>query len=296
MVSLTSQPTAVVDNAVIQLLQRPAAAIMGVVNTTPDSFSDGGKYLETDQAVAHALELVAQGADILDVGGESTRPGAAHVSLQEELDRVIPVIEQIVQETHTPISIDTYKPQVMAAAVAAGAVMINDINALRADGALAAAANASVPVCLMHMQGQPATMQKSPHYVDVVQDVTDFLLERIEACVTAGIGKQSIVIDPGIGFGKSLQHNLSLLAAVPELIATLNCAVLIGVSRKSMIDTLLGRPVQHREPASIGLAVQAVLNGARIVRVHNVRATYDAIRAVEAVAQLNLDKALPRAN
>jgi dihydropteroate synthase len=257
---------------------------MGIINVTPDSFSDGGCFVHVDIALQHGLALAGDGADILDVGGESTRPGAAEVSVQEELDRVIPIIEILAKETSTPVSIDSYKPQVIRAAVAAGAAMINDVNALRAEGALQAAAQTQVPICLMHMQSQPKTMQQSPQYKNVVADVIEFLSQRIDACTEAGISIDRLIADPGIGFGKTMQHNLALLNAVPEMRAKLGCELLIGVSRKSMIDALLKRPIDQRLYASLGLAVQATLNGAKIVRVHDVRATYDAVRCVEAVS------------
>ena len=256
---------------------------MGIINVTPYSFSDGGRFVEVDAALRHGLALVDEWADILDVGGESTRPGAAEVPLQEELDRVIPIIETLVKETSMPISIDTCKAQVIRAAVGVGAAMINDVNALRADGALQAAAETQVPICLMHMQSQPKTMQQSPQYKNVVADVIEFLKQRIVACTGSGISSDRLIADPGIGFGKTLQHNLALLNAFPEMRAKLECELLVGVSRKSMIDALLQRPVDQRLFASLGLAVQATLNGAKIVRVHDVRATYDAVRSVEAV-------------
>ncbi|MBX2848513.1 MAG: dihydropteroate synthase [Acidiferrobacterales bacterium] len=269
-------------NPIQTLLQRDQAVIMAVVNTTPDSFSDGGRCLNPYDAVEKALECVEQGADILDIGGESTRPGAAEVSEQEELDRVIPVIERLTNATNVPISIDTYKAQVMRDAVAAGASMINDVKALRGEQALETAVELQVPVCLMHMQGEASSMQDSPSYQNVTEEVADFLRNRIAKCEKLGLSKNSIVIDPGIGFGKTLDHNLQLLAAVPTL-KEIGCEVLIGVSRKSMIDALLNRPVDQRLAASLGLAVQSVLNGAKIVRVHDIRATYDAVRSVEAV-------------
>ncbi len=265
------------------VLQQPQAAIMGIVNVTPDSFSDGGQFLNSDSAFRHALQLVEQGADILDIGGESTRPGAEIVSLQQELDRVIPVIEKLAQETDTPISIDTYKPQVMDEAVRAGASLVNDVNALRAECALEMVAKLKVPVCLMHMQGQPKTMQQSPKYRSVVDEVIEFLADRIDQCLSVGIDAKHIIVDPGIGFGKSLEHNLSLLKGIEKIESNLDCPILIGVSRKSMIDQLLDRSLEKRLSASIGLAVQAVLNGAKIVRVHDVQETYDAIRSIEAV-------------
>jgi len=260
---------------------------MGIINTTPDSFSDGGQFLSADSAVQQGLKLVTDGADILDIGGESTRPGAEPVSLQEELDRVIPVIEALVAQTATPISIDTYKPDVMLAAIAAGASMINDVNALRADGALEVAKQAQVPVCLMHMLGEPKNMQKQPSYNNVVAEVIEFLNQQIERCESSGIAKQDLIVDPGIGFGKTVAHNLSLLNAVSEFNNKTGCAVLIGVSRKSMINNVLDREVEDRLPASVGLAVQARLNGANILRVHDVRATYDAVRVAEAVINSN---------
>jgi len=257
---------------------------MGILNVTPDSFSDGGHFVSADEALNRASTLIEQGADIVDIGGESTRPGADEVSLQQELDRVIPVIERLADETDTPLSIDTYKPAVMKAAIAAGASMVNDVNALREPGAIKCIGELNVPVCIMHMQGTPNSMQREPYYNDVVAEVSAFLSSRIEACVSAGLEQHDLIIDPGIGFGKTLQHNLALLAAIGTLGEQTGCEVLIGVSRKSLIDHLLDRPVDKRLAASIGLAVQAVLNGAKIVRVHDVQATHDAIRSVEAVS------------
>jgi len=256
---------------------------MGVVNTTPDSFSDGGRFNDVDLAIQHALYLEQQGADILDIGGESTRPGADKVGLNQELDRVIPVIEALAAKTNAPISIDTYKPEVMQEAIRAGASMINDINGLRSGNAVAVVAKAGVPVCLMHMQGKPDSMQKKPTYSSVVDEVESFFKERLIATASAGIANQDVILDPGIGFGKTLKHNLQLLNSISQLRSKLGCDVLIGVSRKSLIDKLLGRAVDQRLPASLGLAVQSVINGAKIVRVHDVRETYDAVRAVEAV-------------
>jgi dihydropteroate synthase len=260
-------------------------AIMGILNVTPDSFSDGGIFLARDAAVAHALAMVEEGADLIDVGGESTRPGAQAVSVQEELDRVIPVIEAIARAVPLPVSIDTSKPEVMRAAVAAGAGLINDVRALRATGALQTAAALAVPVCLMHMQGEPRSMQHNPVYVDVAGEVRDFLQERIEACVAAGIPRQCIVIDPGFGFGKTVEHNLELLRRLDELRA-LGAPVLAGLSRKSMIGALFGLPVAQRLHASVALALIAVQNGATMLRVHDVRATREAIRMFEAVYPL----------
>jgi len=250
---------------------------MGIINTTPDSFSDGGNFLSADLAVEHGLTLVEEGVDILDIGGESTRPGAQEVSLQMELDRVIPVIERLNVETPIPISIDTYKPEVMLAAVNAGASMINDVNALRTEGALAAVAKAQVPVCLMHMLGSPKTMQKAPTYENVVGEVIEFLNQQIEQCVQSGVARSDLIVDPGIGFGKTVPHNLLLLNSVSLIREKTACDVLVGVSRKTLMS------VEERLSASLGLAVQACLNGAKILRVHDVRATYDAVRSVEAV-------------
>jgi dihydropteroate synthase len=257
-------------------------AIMGILNVTPDSFSDGGIFLARDTAVAHAFTMVEEGADCIDVGGESTRPGAQAVSVQEELDRVIPVIEAIARAVPLPVSIDTSKPEVMRAAVAAGAGLINDVRALRATGALQTAAALEVPVCLMHMQGEPRSMQQNPVYTDVVGEVRDFLQERIEACVAAGIPRQRLVVDPGFGFGKTVAHNLDLLRRLGEL-RTLGMPILAGLSRKSMIGALFGLPVAQRLHASVALALIAVQNGAAMLRVHDVRATREAIRMLEAV-------------
>jgi dihydropteroate synthase len=257
-------------------------AIMGILNVTPDSFSDGGIFLSRDAAVAHALVMVEEGADLIDVGGESTRPGAQAVSVQEELDRVIPVIEAIARAVPVPISIDTSKPEVMRAAVAAGAGLINDVRALRATGAVETAAALHVPVCLMHMQGEPRSMQHHPVYTDVAGEVGDFLHERIGACVAAGIPRQRLVVDPGFGFGKTVEHNLTLLRRLGEL-RSLGMPILAGLSRKSMIGALFGLPVAQRLHASVALALIAVQNGATILRVHDVRATREAIRMFEAV-------------
>jgi len=265
------------------LLQRSKSAIMGIINTTPDSFSDGGDFFSHSQAVAHGLRLIDEGADILDIGGESTRPGAVQVSLQEELDRVMPVIEQLRADTDIALSIDTYKPQVMQAALAAGVDMVNDINALQAPGASSIVAEDGIPVCLMHMQGKPHSMQLNPSYKNAVDEVIQFFETRVETCLAAGIEKHNIILDPGIGFGKELKHNLLLLKALPEIKQRTACELLIGVSRKSLIDKLFGRAVSERLPASLGMAVQAVLNGVKIVRAHDVQATFDAIRSVEAV-------------
>ncbi|MEP7044586.1 MAG: dihydropteroate synthase [Dokdonella sp.] len=259
------------------------ARICGIVNITEDSFSDGGRFLDPQQAIAHALRLVEEGADLLDVGGESTRPGAASISADEEIARVVPVIAALLQHTAVPISIDTSKPAVMRAAVAAGAGLINDVYALRRDGALDAAAELGVPVCLMHMQGEPATMQDAPDYDDVVADVHRFLAERLFAAQMAGIDKKKILIDPGFGFGKTLQHNLALLRGLdrfPEL-----APVMAGLSRKATIGTLTGRAAPaDRAAGSAAAALIAVQRGAIIVRVHDVAITRDALAVWQAVA------------
>ena len=258
------------------------AAVMGILNVTPDSFSDGGRFAARDDALRQADCMLADGADILDIGGESTRPGATGVGVDEELDRVIPVIEALAGITDKPVSIDTSKAGVMRAAVAAGASMINDVRALREEGALAAAAEAGVPVCLMHMQGQPRTMQQDPDYVDVVGEIEQFLTERVAACVEAGIPRGHIVLDPGFGFGKTVAHNVELLANLRQLTRS-GLPVLAGLSRKSTLGKITGRDVDERVPASIAAAVIAVTNGASIVRVHDVAETVDALKVLTAV-------------
>jgi len=255
---------------------------MGILNITPDSFSDGGKWFGKSRAIQHAIKMQAAGADIIDIGGESTRPGAEAVSLQQELDRVIPVIEAITPELSVPVSIDTSKPEVMRDAVTAGAGMINDVYALRQHGALQAAADLSVPVCLMHMQGDPRGMQHEPAYDDVVTEVTGFLLERAKQCEIAGIPPQNILLDPGFGFGKTLQHNLDLFHGLPALVKT-GFPVLVGMSRKAMIGQLTGREVPDRIPGSITAAVLAVQMGASVVRVHDVAETRDALGVAAAL-------------
>ena len=263
------------------LLDRPR--IMGILNVTPDSFSDGGSFDDPAKAIAHALVMVGQGADLIDVGGESTRPGAESVSSQQELDRVIPIIEALSARIEVPISIDSRKPEVMRAAVAAGAGMINDVMALRADGAMEAAAALNVPVCLMHMQGEPASMQDAPLYDDVVSDVKRFLADRVFAAQMAGIDKKRILIDPGFGFGKNLEHNLSLLARLREF-ADLGLPMLVGVSRKRMIATMTGRDGDaDRVIGSVAAALIAAQSGAAIVRVHDVAQTRDALAVFNAV-------------
>ncbi|BDU22054.1 dihydropteroate synthase [Dyella sp. GSA-30] len=263
------------------VLDRPR--VVGIVNVTPDSFSDGGKLADTDAAVAHALKLAGEGADMLDIGGESTRPGAADVSLDEELARVVPLIERLVARTDLPISIDTSKPEVMRAAVAAGAGMINDVYALRREGALDVVAELGVPVCLMHMQGEPRSMQDAPQYDDVVGEVHRFLMDRVFACELAGIDKRKVMVDPGFGFGKDLEHNLALLRAL-ERFSDLGSGAYVGLSRKSMIGKLTGRDdPTERAAGSVAAALIAVQRGARMVRVHDVAATVDALAVWQAV-------------
>jgi dihydropteroate synthase len=264
-------------------LSRPQ--VMGVLNITPDSFSDGGDFFDPQRALDHALQMQDEGAAVIDVGGESTRPGAAPVSVSDELQRVIPVIDALQAQLTVPISIDTRKPEVMQAAVAAGAGLINDVNALRAPGALEAAAASAVPVCLMHMRGDPRTMQADPHYADVVEEVKVFLLQRVAACEAAGIGRQRLLLDPGFGFGKTVEHNLQLLARLEELAAP-GLPVVVGLSRKSMIGKLLGLDIAERLPASIALAVLAVERGARLVRAHDVAATWQAVQMQAAVQRV----------
>ncbi len=261
-------------------LDRPR--VLGIVNVTPDSFSDGGTHATTEAAVAHGLRLAAEGADALDVGGESTRPGAAAVSEAEELDRVLPVIERLAKETPLPISVDTSKPGVMRAAVAAGAGLVNDVSALRQDGALEAVAALGVPAILMHMRGEPRTMQENPQYEDVMAEVHGFLAQRLFACEMAGIPKTRLVLDPGFGFGKTLAHNLRLLRQLGRFLE-LGCPVLAGVSRKSMLGQLTGRAVDERLPGSLAAALYAVSQGALLLRVHDVAATVDAIKVWSAI-------------
>lgn len=268
------------------LLQAGRAAIMGILNATPDSFSDGGLFLAAENAVDHAGQMIDEGADILDIGGESTRPGAQTVSIQQELDRVTPVIETLSSRFEVPISVDTSKPEVMQQAVVAGASMINDVRALREEGALEAAAKCGVTVCLMHMQGEPRTMQEQPEYDDVVADVRQFLSERVQVCTDAGISVDNLILDPGFGFGKTREQNFSLLNHLDDLKVD-GLPILAGLSRKSMIGQTLDRPVDERVHASVGLALLAVMNGANIVRVHDVKATHDALRMVEAVTLTN---------
>ena len=262
-------------------LDRPRIA--GIVNVTPDSFSDGGQHLAVDAAIAQGLKLVEEGADLLDIGGESTRPGAEPISPEEEIARVVAVIEALSKQTSIPISVDTSKPDVMRAAIAAGAGMINDVYALRREGALDAAAALKLPVCLMHMLGEPRTMQDDPHYDDVVSDVRSFLAERIFACEMSGIDKKKIVVDPGFGFGKTLEHNLALLRALDQF-AALGVPLMVGLSRKQTIGTITGRKLEDRATGSAAAAMIAVQKGASIVRVHDVAATKDSLAIWQAVA------------
>lgn len=274
-------------------LDRPR--VLGIVNVTPDSFSDGGRFDSIDAAVAHGLALVAEGADALDIGGESTRPGADEVSAQVEIERVVPVIERLARETSVPISIDTSKPEVMRAAVAAGAGLINDVYGLRRDGALEAAAELGVPVILMHMQGEPRSMQSDPHYEDVVAEVHGFLAQRMFACEMSGIAKSRIVLDPGFGFGKSISHNLRLLRQLGRFLE-FGCPLLAGLSRKSMLGQITGREVDDRLPGSLAAALYAVSQGAALLRVHDVAATVDALKvwaAIEAEPGAAVAKAKP---
>jgi dihydropteroate synthase len=262
--------------------------VMGIVNVTPDSFSDGGKFTATNLAIEHALKLAEEGADILDIGGESTRPNATPVSLQEELDRVIPVIEALVKQlkqdkqVNIPISIDTYKPQVMQAAIAAGASMVNDVRALQEDGALEIVAKTNVGICLMHMQGTPRTMQQNPHYADVVNDVKAFLAARLQASVHAGVATSRILLDPGFGFGKTREHNILLLQNLQSF-ATLGQPLLVGLSRKSVLGQVTGNDINARLYASIAASVLSAMKGAKMLRVHDVRATVEALKFVQAV-------------
>lgn len=257
-------------------IELDSPSVMGVINVTPDSFSDGGKFLVPDDALQEAGKMVNAGAQILDIGGESTRPGATAVGEQEELDRVIPIIEAIGAEFDVAVSIDTSKPGVMREAVAAGAAMINDVCALQADGALAAAVELQKPVCLMHMQGQPRTMQAEPRYDNIVDEVIQFLESRVTQCVDEGLGKNLLVVDPGFGFGKTPAHNVELLANLRQL-RRIGCPVLIGVSRKSTLGVITGRDVDELLPTSIAAAVVAVMQGAQIVRAHDVAETVDAL-------------------
>ncbi|WMS86492.1 dihydropteroate synthase [Pleionea litopenaei] len=266
------------------LYTRKSLQVMGILNVTPDSFSDGGHFNSRDKALAHAEEMISNGVDIIDVGGESTRPGAAEVSVQEEIDRVIPLVEALV-EYAIPVSIDTSKPEVMRAAVNAGASLINDVRALQTPGALEAAVECQVPVCLMHMQGQPRTMQHAPSYQDVILDVMAFLAQRVQDCEAAGLSRALLSIDPGFGFGKSLQHNLQLLRHLSQF-KQMKLPLLVGISRKTMLGEITGKSVEDRVSASVAAAVIAAYQGANIIRVHDVSETVDAMKLVDALLTL----------
>lgn len=256
--------------------------VMGILNLTPDSFSDGGCYLVRDAALRRAEEMVIAGADIIDIGGESTRPGALPVSEAEEIDRVVPLVEAITSRFDIPVSIDTSKPGVMLSAVAAGAAMINDVRALREEGALAAAVAAAVPVCLMHMQGEPRSMQSAPVYGDVVEEVILFLQQRVDACAGAGIPRERLLIDPGFGFGKALAHNLTLLNELSRF-NTLGLPLVVGISRKSMVGAVLNKAVDERLYGSLAAAALALCQGAAVIRVHDVAETVDVVKVCFAV-------------
>lgn len=255
---------------------------MGILNVTPDSFSDGGRFTAHEKAIAHALEMIEAGAGLIDVGGESTRPGAADVDEAEEIRRVVPIIAELARRTEIPISVDTSKAGVMRAALGAGASVINDVRALSEQGALEAAAASDAAICLMHMQGEPRSMQHDPFYTDVVREVRDYLHDRMRTCVAAGIASERIVLDPGIGFGKRLQHNLDLLAHLPSLLE-LGRPLMIGVSRKSMFGALLGRSVEQRLAGGLAVATSSLLAGASILRTHDVAETIDAVKVAAAL-------------
>ena len=261
-------------------LNRPY--VMGIVNVTPDSFSDGGKFSSTDIAVAHALELITEGADILDIGGESTRPGATPVSLDEELSRVIPVIQALKPLVRIPLSIDTYKPEVMRAAIAAGADVVNDVRALQEDGALEVVANSNAGICLMHMQGTPQTMQLDPTYDNVVMEVKQFLIDRLHAVLAHGIARERVLLDPGFGFGKRTVHNIALIQHLDKFV-DLGQPLLVGLSRKAVLGAIVGGDEQQRLHAGIAASVISAMKGAKILRVHDVKATVDALKVVTAV-------------
>lgn len=257
-------------------------AVMGILNVTPDSFFDGGKFVSASTALRHAETMAHAGAAIIDIGGESTRPGAQGVGEQEEIDRVIPVIEAVSARIDIPLSVDTSKPGVMRAAVAAGAAMINDVRALQQEGAIEAAVELQKPVCLMHMQGEPRTMQHHPEYSDVVAEVTQFLRDRVAECVQAGLDESLLLIDPGFGFGKAPADNIELLANLRQL-SDMGLPILVGVSRKSTLGAITGQDLDHRLPASLAAAVMAVDRGASIVRAHDVAETLDALKVARAV-------------
>lgn len=283
------QPPAQVLNCAGRSVDLSRPHVMGILNVTPDSFSDGGRFLHLDSSLRHVAEMVAAGASFIDVGGESTRPGAGAVSISEELDRVIPVIDAIVREFDVVVSIDTSKAEIIRAAATAGAGLINDVRALREAGALEAAADTALPLCLMHMQGQPADMQNSPNYYNVVADVLAFLEKRIAACETAGIDRSRIVIDPGFGFGKTAEHNLQLLNRLSEFVQT-GFPILVGLSRKSLLGKITGRDVEQRLAGGVAAAALAVTKGARIIRAHDVPATIDAVKVAQAMIRESVDE------
>lgn len=264
------------------ILDLSTPQVMGILNITPDSFSDGGKYRLLEHALEQVESMIADGANIIDIGGESTRPGAADVSAEDELARVIPVLKAIKQRFDVLVSIDTSKASVMSAAIAAGADIINDVRALQNDGCLAAVANSNAPVCLMHMQGLPRSMQNSPSYIDVISDIMVFFQQRIDACLAAGIARERIILDPGFGFGKTLEQNFHLLANMSKF-SQLGLPILAGLSRKSMIGNLLNRDVEQRLAGSVSAAIIAAQHGAHIIRVHDVQATVDALKVLQAV-------------
>jgi len=281
--------TALALNCAGRLFDLSRPRVMGILNITPDSFSDGGSLFDSgrpalDRILLRAGRMVADGADILDIGGESTRPGAIAVSTAEELDRVIPVIERLSRELDVALSVDTSSPEVMLEAASHGVGLINDVRALSRPGAIAAAAATGLPVCLMHMRGEPAVMQNAPRYDDVVDEVAAFLRQRVEACTKLGVARRNIVLDPGFGFGKSVDHNLTLLNHLEQL-REIGFPILVGLSRKALIGHVLGRPVAERLPGSLALAAIAVMKGAVIIRVHDVRETADVVRMCTAVSQ-----------
>ncbi len=258
---------------------------MGILNVTPDSFSDGGRFNRLDVALERARQIVDEGAAFVDIGGESTRPGSAPVSVQEELDRVCPVVEAVAREFDTVISVDTSSPEVIRESVRVGAGLINDVRSLQREGALAAAVEAGVPVCLMHMKGEPKTMQAQPEYRNVLREVSSFLMERVRVAEQAGIAPENILLDPGFGFGKTLEHNLQLLAAQDQL-RVLGYPLLIGMSRKTMLGQITGRDVAERLPASLAVATISALKGASVIRVHDVRETVDTVKVVAAMEEV----------
>ncbi|MCB1660416.1 MAG: dihydropteroate synthase, partial [Pseudomonadales bacterium] len=269
-----------------KVLDLSSAVVMGVLNVTPDSFSDGGRFVTVDAALHHAESMISEGALIIDIGAESTRPQAQQVTEQQELDRLLPVLEAIKKQFDVIVSVDTSSPTVIMESAKLGAGLINDVRALQREGALAAAAQSNLPICLMHMQGQPQTMQLQPAYESVVDEVHNFLLTRIEACLQNGIAKERLLIDVGFGFGKTLAHNLQLLAQLSSF-KTLDCPILVGMSRKSMLGAILGgAPVEQRLFAGLSAATIAALNGAKIIRTHDVKATIEALAVVNALAAL----------